>query len=115
MCSSQIHFPTFPDNVWPDFGLRWNRPRSWRKMTMPSDFPTQLEALVNGSNLSDTCVVRRILVIDDDREMADLLAQSLAREGFDLSTAQSGEDGIELGLEKGLELILLYVNLPDIS
>jgi two-component system response regulator CpxR len=59
--------------------------------------------------------VRRILVIDDDREMADLLAQSLAREGFNLSTAQSGEEGIEQGRDKGLDLILLDVNLPDIN
>jgi DNA-binding response OmpR family regulator len=72
--------------------------------------------LTNSPNSSDTCAVRRILVIDDDREMADLLHQSLAQEGFELSTVQSGEEGIEQGRNKGLELILLDVNLlalPD--
>src|SRR5262249_36363722 len=64
---------------------------------------------------SDTCAVRGILVIDDDREMADLLAQSLAQEGFDLNTAQSGEEGIELARKRAPELILLDVNLPDVS
>jgi len=46
--------------------------------------------LAGVAELPDTCRVRKILVIDDDREMVDLLGQSLAEEGFDLSTAQSG-------------------------
>src|SRR5579863_6092891 len=69
----------------------------------------------DSANSFDTGAVRRVLVIDDDREMVDLLAQSLAREGFELSAAQSGEEGIELGRNKGPELILLDVNLPDIN
>ena len=85
------------------------------KTTMPSDFPRRSEALAKGPNLSDTCPVKRILVIDDDREMVDLLAQSLAQEGFHLNTAQSGEEGIELGRNQGLDIILLDVNLPDIN
>lgn len=48
------------------------------------------EMLAGVAELPDTCRVRKILVIDDDREMVDLLGQSLAEEGFDLSTAQSG-------------------------
>jgi two-component system response regulator CpxR len=84
-------------------------------MTMPSDFPARSDALASGPNLSDTCPVRRILVIDDDREMVDLLAQSLAQEGFDLTTAQSGEEGIELGRRQRPELILLDVNLPGMN
>ncbi len=63
----------------------------------------------------DTCAVRRILVIDDDREMVDLLAQSLVQENFEVSTAQSGEGGIELGRDQGPDLILLDVNLPDVN
>ena len=59
--------------------------------------------------------MRRILAIDDDREMLDLLAQSLSKEGFVLSTAQSGEEGIELSRTNSPEFILLDVNLPDIN
>jgi DNA-binding response OmpR family regulator len=54
-------------------------------------------------------------VIDDDREMVDLLHQSLAQEGFELSTVESGEEGIEQVRNKGLELILLDVNLPGMN
>jgi two-component system, OmpR family, response regulator CpxR len=66
-------------------------------------------------NSSDTCPVGRILVIDDDREMVELLRQSLVQEGFELNTAQSGEDGIAQGRSKPPELILLDVTLPDIN
>jgi len=47
--------------------------------------------------------------------MVDLLSQSLAQEGFDLNTAQSGEEGIQLCRQQGPELILLDVNLPNIN
>jgi two-component system response regulator CpxR len=82
---------------------------------MKSDFRTGFEALAKVQNPSDNSCMRRILVIDDDREMVDLLAQSLAQEGFDLNAAQSGEEGIELGRNQGPDLILLDVNLPDIN
>jgi DNA-binding response OmpR family regulator len=59
--------------------------------------------------------VRKLLIIDDDREMADLLRESLAQEGFELSTVQSGEEGIERGRSTGLDLILLDVNLPGMN
>src|SRR5438105_4426546 len=47
--------------------------------------------------------------------MADLLRESLAQEGFELSTVQSGEEGIERGRNTGLDLILLDVTLPGMN
>jgi DNA-binding response OmpR family regulator len=84
-------------------------------MTMPIDWRVPSTELTSSPNSSDTWAVRKILVIDDDREMADLLRQSLALEGFELSTVQSGEEGIEQGRNKGPELILLDVNLPGMN
>jgi two-component system, OmpR family, response regulator CpxR len=66
-------------------------------------------------NLSDTCLVRKILVIDDDREIAELLRHSLAQEGFELSAAHDGEEGLVLTRTTGPEIVLLDVNLPDIN
>jgi two-component system response regulator CpxR len=86
-----------------------------RDATMCSEGQGPFPELTNRPDPSDTCPVRRILVIDDDREMIDLLRQSLAQEGFDLSTAQSGETGIGQGRSEKPEIILLDVNLPDIS
>jgi len=47
--------------------------------------------------------------------MADLLRQSLAPEGFEVSTAPSGSEGIDLARLERPELVLLDVNLPDIN
>src|SRR5258708_209948 len=71
--------------------------------------------LTDSANSSDTAAVRTILVIDDDCEMADLLRQSLAPEGFELRAVHSGEEGVEQGRTTGLDLILLDVNLPGMS
>lgn len=57
--------------------------------------------------VSDTGRVRRILVIDDDRETVDLLAQALAREGFEASTALCGEEDISRRRHQPPEIILL--------
>jgi two-component system, OmpR family, response regulator CpxR len=105
------HFLTSPLH---DSGLLWSL--CHREGIAATNTPSvYVEALANRQDLFDTCAVRGILVIDDDREMADLLAQSLAQEGFDLNTAQAGEEGIELARKRAPELILLDVNLPDIS
>lgn len=58
---------------------------------------------------------RRILVVDDDHEMADLLAQALAEEGFAITTAEGGIEAMERQRTGEPELILLDVNLPDIN
>ena len=90
-------------------------PARLRNAIMCSKGQGPFPELTNRPDSSDTCSVRRILVIDDDREMIDLLRQSLAQEGFELSTAQSGEVGIDRGRNEQPEIVLLDVNLPDIS
>src|SRR5258708_35506033 len=84
-------------------------------MTTPRTWQAPSTELTNSPHWSDTCAVRKLLIIDDDREMTDLLRQSLAQEGFELSTVQSGEEGIEQGRNAELELVLLDVNLPGMN
>jgi len=95
--------------------LPYARSTDTNQHTMFNDPPARPETLVSKPDVSDTCRVRRILAIDDDRDMVDLLTQSLAREGFEIRTAQSGEDGIERRRQDEPELILLDVTLPDIT
>lgn len=47
--------------------------------------------------------------------MVELLARSLAREGFELGAAHTGEDGIEQIETVAADLILLDVMLPGIN
>jgi len=82
---------------------------------MPGTPDTLTYGLANPADSSDTCLVVSILVIDDDREMVELLAQSLTQEGFAVSTAASGEEGIEQARGTQPTLVLLDVTLPGIN
>jgi two-component system response regulator CpxR len=56
-----------------------------------------------------------ILLIDDDRDLAELLGEYLDAEGYRLSAAHSGEDGIVQLREHHYDLVLLDVMMPGID
>lgn len=57
----------------------------------------------------------RILVIDDDVELASLLDEFLRREGFEAEFAHDGLKGLDAALKGGFGLIVLDVMLPGID
>ena len=57
----------------------------------------------------------RILVIDDDVELASLLKTFLQREGFQPEFAHEGRAGLDRALQGGFDLIVLDVMLPGID
>lgn len=57
----------------------------------------------------------RILLIDDDLGLSELLAQLLELEGFELTLAHDGQSGLDLALEQQFDLILLDVMLPKLN
>jgi two-component system, OmpR family, response regulator CpxR len=57
--------------------------------------------------------VERLLVVDDDRELCQLVTRYLAREGFDISWASNGETGVEQAFSGEFCLIMLDVMMPD--
>src|ERR1700720_1538804 len=64
---------------------------------------------------SNTHVARaaRLLVVDDDVGLCDLVAQYLEAEGFEVHSVHSGLEGEAAALEGSYELIVLDVMLPD--
>lgn len=54
----------------------------------------------------------RILVIDDDAELCELLSQFLQNEGFEVRSAYSGEAGLREALTSQYSLVVLDVMLP---
>jgi len=58
---------------------------------------------------------QRILLIDDDAQLADMLHEYLEKQGFDVQAAQSGEDGLELFKTMGPDLVVLDVMLPGMN
>lgn len=54
----------------------------------------------------------RILVIDDDRELCELLVEYLGQEGFEVEVAHTGEDGLKMMSGKPFSLVVLDIMLP---
>lgn len=59
--------------------------------------------------------VNRILIIDDDRELCELLSEYLGPEGFDVETVFDAPKGLERSLAGEHELVVLDVMLPGMS
>ncbi len=57
----------------------------------------------------------KILVIEDEADILELLQYNLEREGYRVFTAMKGEEGILLAKKEGPQLILLDLMLPGID
>ncbi len=53
-----------------------------------------------------------LLIVDDDVELCALLVERLAEDGFNLSAAHNGIDGLELASSGSYSLVILDVMLP---
>jgi DNA-binding response OmpR family regulator len=55
---------------------------------------------------------KRILVVDDEQDLLDLITYNLQRNGYDVLTAQNGNDVLALAAQESPDLILLDLMLP---
>ena len=60
-------------------------------------------------------VADRILIVEDEESLADSIRYNLEREGFRARLAATGEDALNLILDRPPNLILLDLNLPHMS
>jgi DNA-binding response OmpR family regulator len=58
---------------------------------------------------------RRILIIEDEPDLVRGLRDALEFEGFEIITSGLGRDGVKLARERGPDLVLLDLMLPDIN
>ncbi|WP_286263419.1 response regulator transcription factor [Thalassotalea atypica] len=58
---------------------------------------------------------KRILLIDDDIELAQLLSDYLGQEGYAVECCHDGLTGLTKSYDDGLDLILLDVMMPNLS
>jgi DNA-binding response OmpR family regulator len=54
----------------------------------------------------------RILIIDDEAALRDVLARLLEREGHEVFTAGDGVDGLRLWREHGAAAVILDIHMP---
>lgn len=58
---------------------------------------------------------RKILVVDDERPIVDILKFNLEKEGFEVLTADNGLTALECALTQSPDLILLDIMLPKMD
>lgn len=58
---------------------------------------------------------KRILIIDDDTYIRELYEEVLKGEGFDVTTAKDGEEGLAHLLTGGNDVVLLDVMMPKLD
>lgn len=58
---------------------------------------------------------RKILIIDDEEDLRELLSVRLSNEGFDCRTAFDGEDGVEKAKAEKPDLVVLDLLMPRID
>lgn len=57
----------------------------------------------------------KVLLVDDDRELAELLRDYLIRDGFGVDCAFDGEAGAQAALSGGYDIVVLDVTMPVLN
>jgi len=55
---------------------------------------------------------KRILLVEDDRTISDLIAYNLRRAGYEVLQEHNGRDGLQAALSQGVDLVLMDLMLP---
>ena len=57
----------------------------------------------------------RLLIIEDEQTLADMVAQHLRTAGYEIDVCYDGDSGLEAAMAESYDLILLDLNLPQID
>jgi len=57
----------------------------------------------------------RVLVVDDAPDTVEIIRKLLQYEGYDVTTASTGEEGVERAKERRPEVVLMDISLPGID
>ncbi|MCK5455027.1 MAG: response regulator, partial [Calditrichia bacterium] len=56
-----------------------------------------------------------ILMIDDDINLCKVIGYQLEKQGFRVTTAHRGKDGLELFNQQDIDVVLTDIQMPDIT
>lgn len=58
---------------------------------------------------------KRILIVDDEKNIRDIIIYNLKKEGYQILQAADGEEGVRLAMEEEPDLILLDIMMPKMD
>jgi len=59
--------------------------------------------------------MKKILLVENEEIMIDLLQRKLTKEGYEISVAKDGKDGLKVMKEVGPDLVLLDIIMPKMG
>ncbi len=74
-----------------------------------------MEIKVNGQHRLGRTRQRRILVVDDNVDAAEMLGLILGNRGYDVQLAYDGEDALDIATEFDPDLVILDIGLPGLD
>lgn len=60
-------------------------------------------------------MARKILIVDDEKNIVDIIAFNMKKEGYEVVKAMDGEEGLRLTFEENPDLILLDIMMPKMD
>jgi len=60
-------------------------------------------------------IKKKILVVEDEKNISDILTFNLQKEGYDVDAAFDGENGLKMITDGEYDIVLLDVMLPMIN
>lgn len=73
-----------------------------------------LDAVLNAASAQEFAI-RRILVVDDDKDLTTIISAHLEKKGYEIAIANSGMDAIKKAIDLQPELILLDLLMPQVD
>ena len=87
----------------------WRAPMPrWEGITKSTRDPSTVVRCMRNGHIS-------VLVIEDEEDIRQLLRTMLEREGFSVTEAMLGRDGVRLFHQKQPNLVILDVGMPDLD
>jgi DNA-binding response OmpR family regulator len=68
-----------------------------------------------GAQAGQELAAARVLVVDDERKIRDVVGSYLAREGYGVVLAETGERALDMALREHPDLVVLDLKLPGLS
>ena len=88
--------------------------RSDAASNAPSSAPSQTPLDAPAPVRADTRLPR-VLVVDDERSMRELLSIVLRREGYDVLLAENGRTALSLLERESIDVLISDIKMPDMS
>lgn len=77
--------------------------------------PERLAALDHRGFPYFTVPIMLILLVEDDSAIVRLLGRGLTTYGYEFTSAEDGEEGVRLAMDRSVELVLLDISLPKLG